>query len=672
MECRATVFLSGTQSKLSLSIANTLCENCVSGIGSEHYRSEICDMSVTLTVSQVRDALYRADGMTDARGSGAASTAVLGTWFHEGLLWLVGNSGPGSALAMLGEVDENLDVWKKTLVEQIYVQFVGPRLTQQHAALHDVAQQVGSFWQAMQAACHWVAELTWRLAQERKSFREKLRAPWQELAECIATEEPLVCELREPGWSDSVRLVGIADAVVRRADSGAWCAIEIKLGRTSPAVDLGQACLYHMILSCTVEEDPGDSTDGHLGSLALVSFQPDLHERIFSAHDLKLVKQRLLDVIGKLAGVTEAVTVKPAMPKPDLPSDEHRALGRGIVKTFQDYGVAVELESPIIVGPTFLRFPVKLGRGTKVSSVEKLTAELQVQLKLNAEPFISRELGQLVIDVQRKDRKTIHFRDVRSQMPQPLPGRGGSHVPVGVNLSGELICANLAEPQHAHFLVAGTTGSGKSEWLRLAIAGLLVTNSPETLRLLVIDPKRNAFHALKDSPFLWKPLVFPDETPAADVLEELAEEMDRRYRLLDGADSIAQLADRTGQVLPRIVCVCDEYRDLISRGRVERKAIEQQICRLGAKARAAGIHLILATQEPSRDTIMGPLASNVPARVGLKMGKHIESTMLLNERGAEKLLGNGDLLFKDIGTPRRLQAPMLDEAERRLVFGEGL
>ncbi len=631
-------------------------------------------MPVTLTVSQVRDALYRADGMTDARGAGAASTAILGTWFHEGLGWLVGDTGPGSPLAMLDEVDANLDAWKKVLVDQTYARFVGPRLTQQNAALHDVALQVGSFWQAMQAACHWVAELTWRLAQERKSFREKLRAPWQELAACISTEEPLVCEIREASWSDSVRLIGIADAVVRRADIGAWCAIEIKLGRTSPAVDLGQACLYHMILTSAASSPGGQPTavgGGSLGSLALVSFQPELHERVFSAQDLKLVKQRLLDVIGKLAGVTESAPIKVEPQKRVAPSNEHLALGRGLVKTFHDYAVAVELDEPIIVGPTFLRFPIKLGRGTKVSAVEKLTAELQVQLKLEAEPFISRELGQLVIDVQRKDREKIYFRDVRSQMPAPKPGRGGSHVPVGVNLSGELICANLAEPQHAHFLVAGTTGSGKSEWLRLAIAGLLVTNSPETLRLLVIDPKRNAFHALKDSPFLWKPLVFPDETPAADVLEELAEEMDRRYRLLDGADSISQLADRTGQVLPRIVCVCDEYRDLISRGRVERKAIEQQICRLGAKARAAGIHLILATQEPSRDTIMGPLASNVPARVGLKMGKHIESTMLLNERGAEKLLGNGDLLFKDIGNPKRLQAPMLDEAERKLVFGEG-
>lgn len=117
--------------------------------------------------------------------------------------------------------------------------------------------------------------------------------------------------------------------------------------------------------------------------------------------------------------------------------------------------------------------------------------------------------------------------------------------------------------------------------------------------------------------------------------------------------------------------MCDEYRDLICRDRAERKAIESHICRLGAKARAAGIHLILATQEPSRDTIKGTLDSNMPARVGLKMQKRLESNMLLNEPGAEKLLNHGDLLFKDVGPPRRLQAPLLTSEERVRIFGGG-
>lgn len=645
-------------------------------------------MPVTISVSEVRDALYRADGMSQGAGQGTPSAAILGTWFHEGLSFLVRNTGPDSPMGMLASVDADVDLWKETLVAQLYSKFVGPRLTQQQSSLHDFAPQVIAFWHAMSAACHWVADLIWELAQERKSSRQKLLAPWEQLSDCISTEESLALVLRAPGWSDSVRLVGIADAIFRLAESGAWCAIEFKLGRTSPAVDLGQACLYHLILS-SISESRGAANslpnDQSLKSLALISFQPDRHELFFTEVQLRQAHQRLIELIGKLAQVSTNPTAddasrgEPSAAKHSdqvpskftstHPSDEHRAAGLQIVKTLAEYGIAVQLDEPIIAGPTFLRFPIKLGKGMRVSAVENRAAELQVRLALKAEPFISREDGQLVIDVQRGDRQKICFRDVRSQMPPPIPGRGGSHVPVGVNLSGRLICANLAKSEHSHFLVAGTTGSGKSEWLRLAIAGLLVTNTPHTLRLLIIDPKRNAFHALRESPFLWKPLVFPDEQPTANVLAELAEEMDRRYCLLEGADSIAQLADRTGHVLPRIVCVCDEYRDLISRDRTERKAIEAQICRLGAKARAAGIHLILATQEPSRDTIKGPLDSNIPARVGLKMAKRVESNMLLREGGAEKLLGHGDLLFQDIGSPQRLQAPIVDEHERQQIFG---
>ncbi len=246
--------------------------------------------------------------------------------------------------------------------------------------------------------------------------------------------------------------------------------------------------------------------------------------------------------------------------------------------------------------------------------------------------------------------------------------RGNSRVPIGVDLNGHLHFADFAKTEHAHLLVAGTTGSGKSEWLRLAVAGLILTNTSDTLRLLLIDPKRNAFHALRESPYLWRPIVFPDEQTASDVLRELANEMDRRYRMLDGADSHAELAARSQWPLPRIVCVCDEYYDLISRSRAERGLIEEQVSRLGAKARAAGIHLVLATQQPSRQIIKGSLDSNIPARVGLRMQKSLESQMLLNEAGAEKLLGHGDLLFKDIGPPRRLQAPLISADERDRIF----
>ena len=681
-------------------------------------------MPVTITVSEVREALYHAAGAQNARGDGAPSQAILGRWFHEAVGWLVSDRHGRNALTALADVDEDLEVWRQTLVKRAYSQFVGPRLTSHQAALHDVAPQVLSFWQATQAACHWLAELAWSMRPHRRTRGGIQPAPWQLLAEWLTTEEPLSCELHEPGWFDSVRLVGVADAVLRlnpawqtlpasgpavqtdtdpqRQRGGldptlsidprgsAWCAIEFKLGQTSPAADLGQACLYHMMLSSTSAIDASpEQVPFDTGTLALISFRPERHEQLFDAATLASARQRLVDLIGKLAGVDSSQTTAPAGTTSSTnglvasrgpiasayrqiatPTEAHLQLGKDLVATLtNEYGVTVSLDGPPIVGPTFLRFPIKLGRGMKVAAVQNRVEELQLRLGLSRAPFITIEEGLLVVDVQRPDRQTVSFDDIRPQLPAPDAKLGGSHVPVGVDISGRLICANLAKTEHSHLLAAGTTGSGKSEWLRTAIAGLIVTNTPDTLRLLVIDPKRNAFHALRHSPYLWKPLVFPDEQPTADVLRELAAEMDHRYRQLDGADSHAHLVARSNVPLPRIVCVCDEYRDLISRSREERKQIEEQICRLGAKARAAGIHLILATQEPRRETIKGPLDSNIPARVGLWMQKAQESRMLLSEAGAEKLLGHGDLLFKDVGPPRRLQAPLLTEANRDAIFG---
>lgn len=658
-------------------------------------------MPVKITVSQVRDALYLAEGISATGGKhnvGAASTSALGQWFHEVLGELVKDGGTSGPLTALSEVDADLNTWKQTLVARAYAQFIGPQLTQQQSALHNITPQVLAFWNAVQAACHWLAELTWSLRPKNASAA--LEAPWQSLSDCFATEEPLTYLLREVGWTDSVQLVGVADAIVRLA-SGVWCAIEFKLGKTSPAADLGQACLYHLMLSAAESSGQSsqskESLETHVtadaGTLAVISFHPERQEQLFTSVDLAGTRQRLINLIGAMANVmpplspvqispstgitapTGSVTLKPSKPETvreqDVPTEVHRELGRGIIKTLAQYNVHVSLdEQAIIVGPSFLRFPIGLGRRTRVKAVERAACELQVHLKLAAEPFVILDNGQLVIDVQRPDRKKVEFDTIRDQLPKSGPSESSALVPIGVDLSGKLICADLSTTEHSHLLVAGTTGSGKSEWLRLAMAGLISANTPDTLRLLIIDPKRIAFHALKDSPYLWRPIVFPDEHPTVEILIALCDEMDRRYRLADGADSFAQMRAKSSEPLPRIVCVCDEYRDLISRSRDERRGIEDQICRLGAKARAAGIHLILATQEPSRDTIVGRLDSNIPARVGLKMGKRLESNMLLNESGAEKLLGHGDLLFKDIGQPRRLQAPLMSDENRNEIFGK--
>ena len=146
--------------------------------------------------------------------------------------------------------------------------------------------------------------------------------------------------------------------------------------------------------------------------------------------------------------------------------------------------------------------------------------------------------------------------------------------------------------------------------------------------------------------------------------------MEARYRAHQRAfvDDLRQYIDKTGERRPRIVCVCDEYAHLIAADRRMRREVESRIARLGAKARAAGIHLIVATQRPSRDIVSGTLQANMTCRVAMKMQSAIESRLLLGQSGAEQLLGNGDLLFQDIQEPTRLQSPLLSEADRKSIF----
>lgn len=638
-------------------------------------------MSVVVTVSDVRNALLQAGVRVPSNDSRATFTARLGVWFHQVVTELTGSDSRDAIATLLSECEPQCSEWQRLLRQTAYERCVKPRLLSDFAGLHQVAAEVLAFWQATQAVCDWLAELAWAVREEQA---DSGRSAWLTLTDWFASEEELEVELRQTHWADSVLLQGRADAVLRPQSSARWCAIEFKLGETAPAADLGQACLYHLMLSPTQQGQAGDA-------LALVRFTPQRQEVVFDAARLIGAKAALIEQVGQLAGVipTSASQIVAKKPSPTTTAKtaplaaastqpttapqnavlpQHREIGQQLIKACTEFDIAVSLAGDPIVGPTFLRFPLTLGKKQKIGPLKLLPAELQNRMKLEKPPFISQELGQLVVDVQRPDRQKVLFSDIRLQLPQRQSGVRQSRVPVGVNLSGELRCLDFANTEHAHVLVAGTTGSGKSEWLRTAIAGLLVSNTPETLRLVLIDPKRNAFHALRESPYLWRPIVFPDDEPAANVLEALADEMDRRYRLLGGADSIAQLEPQADDPLPRIVCVIDEYFDLISRNKKTREAIEDQIARLGSKSRAAGIHLVIATQQPSRETIKGVIDSNISARVGLKVQKATESRMLFGEAGAEHLLGHGDLLFKDVEGLQRLQAPLLTESERLSIF----
>ena len=608
-------------------------------------------MPVTLQVREVHSAIYQGRGGPASGGDGAPSTVLLGRLFHEIFTDLIGTDSRKSLKTTLDELSTESDARRREMHRHVYDTLVGPRIRRNQANLHESSPHVLTFWRAVVQLCDWLAESP-----------EKLAA--------MTTTEPLSLELREPTWTDSVVVVGIPDALVKVPDSNAWCVVELKLGRTAPEADLAQTCLYHLMLSHA--DRNGRSRGRGTGSLALVSFEPEPRERLFAAAELENARRKLTELIGRLAGVygNGPGPIGPIIEPPIVPDPRYKEMGEKLIATLSEYGAEARLAGPPIVGPTFLRFPILPGKGVKFTAVQGRAQEIRVRLGLDQPPRIGLEGSHLVIDLQRPDRQLVQFEHLRDQLPARDPMLGSSKVPIGVDMNGTLRFADFAEPEHSHLLVAGTTGSGKSEWLRTMLAGLLVSNTPETLRLVLIDPKRNAFKALQTSPFLLRPIVYPDSAPVSKVLESLAEEMDRRYRLLaeSGSDNLAEHVRRTGRSLPRIICVCDEYADVLRRDRDEKKAIEQQINRLGSKARAAGIHLTLATQQPSRETIRGALDANIPARVGLKTNSYIESKMLLATTGAENLLGHGDLLFKDIGDPVRLQGAYLSPELRDKLF----
>jgi len=608
--------------------------------------------AAAVSVADVREELARHAGA----GAGEPSTALLGDLFHQVCagLW---NPAPGEGWQRIYQ-DGSLEDAAR-LPGAVYQAWAGPGLSQRQAALQVSTREVLAFWAAAEEFCRWSHGLLTAARGAGLLRYDAAAGRWEGAERLVAVEQELAANVFEPGWRHPVRLYGVADSVLRKP-SGEWCVVEYKLGRGAPEADLAQAALYYELLA---GQEPR-------GAVALVHFRPELEERIFTAAQVAEARRTLRQVVGRLGGALPGQP-PPAAPsaKTPAPSPVWSRLARALEQAFADHGAPARVNPHPVAGPAFLRFQVEPARGIPVRRALGLAADLQLRLHLPTPPFVQIDNGRLVVDVQREDRRVVPFAEVEPQLPPADPLTGSAWAPVGIDLNGKLRAADLGDALTTHLLVAGTTGSGKSEWLRTALAGLMARNTPRTLRLLLIDPKRNAFSELAASPFLEAPLVYPPEHSPVAALESLVEEMERRYARMEGDATIMEYARRTGELFPRIVCVCDEYADLILANRAERKRIEELIARLGSKARAAAIHLIIATQQPSRNLIGGPLVANLPARVGLKTNSPIESRMVILEAGAENLLGHGDLLFWHLGRTERLQGALLTAEDRQRWFG---
>lgn len=334
-------------------------------------------------------------------------------------------------------------------------------------------------------------------------------------------------------------------------------------------------------------------------------------------------------------------------------------LGKQLVETLQSFKVDVDYLGAI-VGSAFIRVKLKPNLGVKVASILKLASDIQVQLGLENPPLITPQAGYVSFDLPRKNRQTAVFEDyIKSQISQidsPIK------VAIGIDLDGQLIEADLSDPNTCHFLVGGTTGSGKSEFLRSLLLSLLYRYSPTQLKIALVDPKRVTFPEFEQMPWLHSPIVKDSENAIA-LMTELVAQMQQRYQHFEAAGCPhitaynMRLIQQQKPPLARLVCIFDEYADFMAE-KDTRKELESSIKRLGAMARAAGIHLIIATQRPEAGIVTPIIRSNLPGRIALRTASIADSKIVLGGTQIEAayLLGKGDLLYQVNAQLIRLQS----------------
>lgn len=329
-----------------------------------------------------------------------------------------------------------------------------------------------------------------------------------------------------------------------------------------------------------------------------------------------------------------------------------------IDQTFEDFGVGAHVHATT-QGPTVTRFEVVLESGVRISKVTQLADNLKMnlsaeQIRLEAPIPGKSTVG---IEVPNEQRQTVHFYHLLEH-PNFKNADEPLSVALGKDIDGNVIVTSIKAMPHG--LVAGQTGSGKSVNINTLLISLLLNYSPEALKLILVDPKMVELTSYQDLPHLLTPVI-TDAKAATAALKWAVDEMERRFKMFadNHVRDIEGLNQQRGDLMPYVVIIVDELADLMM---VASQAVEESIMRLTQKARAAGIHLIVATQRPSTDVIKGTIKSNIPTRIAFSVASHIDSQTILDSAGAEKLIGKGDMLLLTNGKgKRRLQGAYVSD-----------
>ena len=368
-------------------------------------------------------------------------------------------------------------------------------------------------------------------------------------------------------------------------------------------------------------------------------------------------------------------------------------MSRLLVQKLNDFRVEASVVS-VLPGPVVTRFELDLAPGVKVSRITGLAKDLARSLAVTSVRIVEVIPGKSLIgiEVPNAEREMVRLRDVLDS-PKFTDATAPLTLALGKDIAGEPMMADIA--RMPHLLVAGTTGSGKSVGINAMLVSMLYKCSPEELRLILVDPKMLELAVYEGIPHLLTPVV-TDMKDAAAALNWCVGEMERRYRLMAGL-GVRNLAGFNRRImdareegetvpdptwpdedvdgappldpLPLIVVVIDEFADMMM---IVGKKVDQLIARIAQKARAAGIHLILATQRPSVDVITGLIKANIPARIGFQVSSKIDSRTILDQGGAEQLLGHGDMLFLPPGTsvPTRVHGAFVSDDEVHRVVAD--
>lgn len=353
---------------------------------------------------------------------------------------------------------------------------------------------------------------------------------------------------------------------------------------------------------------------------------------------------------------------------PNAPQEDYEERSRIIERTLSEFGIDAQVVN-YVHGPTVTRYELSLPAGVPVKKVPNHADDIAMRLESATGIRIEAPIpgkNLVGVEVPNKVKTTVGLRDILESDSFRKDKPGALTFALGKNLVGEAVTENLAKGPH--YLVAGSTGMGKSVCLNSMIISLITKYSPEELRLILVDPKQVEFNDYEHLPHLMIDEIITNAQKAIATLQWAVDEMESRYAKFreNGVRDINEynesVANETIPKVPKVVIIVDEVSDLMQ---YNRRDLEAKILSLSQKARAAGIHLVLATQRPSVDVITGVIKANLPSRIAFRVSNAADSATILSESGAEKLLGNGDMLYKNAQMPKceRVQGSYISSSE---------